>query len=375
VLEEKEKYILSKYMKTTAITTTTTTTTTTATVNNNTTSTTTTTTSLMSSLSNTRSTSPYSQSQESSNTQRRSYSPTNSNSDDSNSGDSSAGDSSVGDSSTGESSTGGRSSTGYGSVGESIDSEKTLRNSDDKKGNLSKNNVLKGSKMERKSHEPPQKYVHYQPIEDGIYSLTMTNDYMTLEYAEEFGQAITKLSQLKKMKALIIEYEDQLSKGLEPSLKEELNKTKPSKTKINEIYKIYFHCMKLANVNVPVICCLNGEITDLNILLAILSNWRLITRRSYLSSHNNPININWITELVNAKNDTQSLNLIEKIEKEKISAIQAYKLKYVNDIASNAENMKKMALEMAKSIIQNDEENPINITIEDVEKINNAIKI
>jgi len=375
VLEEKEKYILSKYMKTTAITTTTTTTTTTATVNNNTTSTTTTTTSLMSSLSNTRSTSPYSQSQESSNTQRRSYSPTNSNSDDSNSGDSSAGDSSVGDSSTGESSTGGRSSTGYGSVGESIDSEKTLRNSDDKKGNLSKNNVLKGSKMERKSHEPPQKYVHYQPIEDGIYSLTMTNDYMTLEYAEEFGQAITKLSQLKKMKALIIEYEDQLSKGLEPSLKEELNKTKPSKTKINEIYKIYFHCMKLANVNVPVICCLNGEITDLNILLAILSNWRLITRRSFLSSHNNPININWITELVNAKNDTQSLNLIEKIEKEKISAIQAYKLKYVNDIASSAENMKKMALEMAKSIIQNDEENPINITIEDVEKINNAIKI
>jgi hypothetical protein len=213
---------------------------------------------------------------------------------------------------------------------------------------LNKNEKYNDKKSFQNSH------VYYQPLEDGIYCLTLKNDYMTLEYAEELGQAITELSQLKKMKILIIEFEKNFSKGLEPSLKEELCKEKPSKSKINEIFKIYFHCMKLANINIPVICCLNGEITDLSILIGHLSNWRLITRQSVYYSHNNPINIKWMTDIAISNDETHYLKLIKQLEEENISAIYAYKLKYINDIAFNVEKMKIMALKMAKILIRND---------------------
>jgi len=279
-------------------------------------------------------------------------------------GDSSAGDSSTGDSSVGE------SSTGYSSIGESIDSEKTLGSKDNK----SKNYLKKSYDYSKKVHD--NKYISYNHLEDGIYNLKMKNSYMNLEYAEELGQAIIKLSQLKNMKALIIEYEENFSKGLEPSLKEELLKQKPSKSKINEVNKIYFNCLKLANINVPVLCCLNGEVTDHAILIALLSQWKIATRRSMFYSQNNPINIKWMRELSKAKNDTGSMKLLKQLETEKISAITAYKLKYINDIAPNVEQIKKTALSYAKKILNTNEKVPtVSITTEDVVKINNAIKI
>jgi len=301
---------------------------------------------------------------------RRSYSPTNSSSDgdSSSAGDSSVGDSSVGDSSVGDSSVG-DSSIGDSSIGESVDSDKTLRNKEDKKSNRKGYNFKRSIKN--------NKHVFYKHLEDGIYCLEMKNHYMNLEYAEELGQVITKLSQLKKMQALIIEYEDNFSKGLEPSLKEELSKQKPSKSKVNEVYKIYFNCLKLANINVPVLCCLNGEITDHAILIAVLSQWKIITRRSVFFSQNNPININWMKELVKNYNDNDSAKLIQQLETEKISAITAYKHKYINDMAPNIEQMRKIALDHAKKIIHNstNEVPVVYIKTEDIDKINNAIKI
>jgi len=276
------------------------------------------------------------------------------------SSNSSAGDSSTEDSSIGE------SSTGYSSINESVDSDKTLN---DKENKTKKD-------YSQIVHNNSNKYISYNHLEDGIYCLKMKNNYMNLEYAEEFGQAITKLTQLKKMQALIIEYEENFSKGLEPSLKEELSKQKPSKSKINEIYKIYFNCLKLANINVPVLCCLNGEITDHALLITLLSQWKIATRRSSFYSRNNPININWMRELSKAKNDTESIKLLKQLETEKISAITAYKLKYINDIAPNVEQIRKIALTYAKNILNANKEVPeISITTEDVVKINNAIKI
>ncbi|ORX45774.1 hypothetical protein BCR36DRAFT_414372 [Piromyces finnis] len=277
--------------------------------------------------------------------------------------------STIGDNSNGDSSAI-ESNVEYISVDESIDSDKTLRNHEDKNKNSS-------SKKKYMKNVNDNKHVFYKHIKNGIYSLEMKNHYMDIEYAEELGQVITKLSQLKKMQALIIEYEEDFSKGLEPSLKDELLKKNPSKSKMNEVYKIYFNCLKLTNLNVPVISCLNGEITDHIILISLLSQWKIATRRSVFASYNNPVNISWMKELAKNSNNKNSMKLIKQVETEKISAITAYKHKYINDIAANFEQAKKNALEYVEKLINNSENivPVISIKTEDIVKINKAIKI
>ena len=41
----------------------------------------------------------------------------------------------------------------------------------------------------------------------------------------------------------------------------------------------YFHEELTKNINVPIICCLNGEITDHAILISLLSNWKIVRKK------------------------------------------------------------------------------------------------